>query len=374
MNGLNTKIKIPQIKAGNPFLPSPDEVSKFLGFPSSPRERIKWANAAFVGASLPTDRTLDNISNEGIRWKSIRSFAFRITKIISKKGLNLRDFLPSEDVHKADLSFFWSKTLIGLQQGLNSTNSDLDISPIIQYVDNRCAAYQLQFDFLLNSSITENENLTAHISGYYLPVVNFTLLNSGEKRLVECWLKSPVDEVNEETTLALGIFFHDFWLSLMAVLDNIIIRDWGKFMNEGTTCELLKQYGVFGIIFKREETTYLGKFFSFIKEISDQNYSQLSTNVPLAFSEYKKNGVSRHETQRERFKEWRNGKSIPSVNALNQFFSTWDFGRGGTELLVCGIFMRALDVNNTHISIPFCTSIRKYDRYYKHYQNRPPNS
>ncbi|WP_042489122.1 hypothetical protein [Vibrio diazotrophicus] len=80
---INEKFRMPVIKLRNPFLPSPDEVSEFLGLPVSPREKIKWLNASVVKSKLPTDRALDNTSKERIRWKSIRQFAWQLAKVFA---------------------------------------------------------------------------------------------------------------------------------------------------------------------------------------------------------------------------------------------------------------------------------------------------
>ncbi|GHW16724.1 hypothetical protein VCSRO111_2148 [Vibrio cholerae] len=80
---LNEKFRMPVIKLGNPFLTSPYEVSGFLGLPVSPREKIKWLNASVVKSKLTTDRTLDNISKDGIRWTSIRQFAWQLAKVFA---------------------------------------------------------------------------------------------------------------------------------------------------------------------------------------------------------------------------------------------------------------------------------------------------
>ncbi|HFQ5190147.1 TPA: hypothetical protein ACGUWU_002606, partial [Vibrio vulnificus] len=167
----NEKFRMPVIKLGNPFLPSPDEVSEFLGLPVSPREKIKWLNASVVKSKLPTDRTLDNISKDGIRWTSIRQFAWQLAKVFVRKGLTFNVSHSDGGIHKADLSFWWSHTLKGVQQGLSSTSSELNIGLLVSYIDRRCAAYQRQLAFMLDAPDINENNQNELISGYYLPVL-----------------------------------------------------------------------------------------------------------------------------------------------------------------------------------------------------------
>ncbi|WP_238986527.1 hypothetical protein [Vibrio vulnificus] len=299
----NEKFKIPIIKLGNPFLPSPDEVSEFLGLPVSPREKIKWLNASLVNSTLPTDRALDNISKGGMRWASIRQFAWQLAKVFVRKGLTFNVYLSDGGIHKSDLSFWWSHTLKGIQQGLSSASSELKVGPLFSYIDRRCDAYQRQLAFIQDAPGINENNQNQLISGYYLPVLDFTLLSEQEKALVKNWLKSPTELASKETEQAMLCFCHDFWLSLMSVIDAMFLEDWDKHYEEYTPSVYAQQYGVFGQVFNREEKTFLGKFFGLIKEQTNQTYAQLSEYVALPFSEHERNGVLKRDVQQDRFKE-----------------------------------------------------------------------
>ncbi|ASJ39690.1 hypothetical protein [Vibrio vulnificus] len=362
----NEKFRMPVIKLGNPFLPSPDEVSEFLGLPVSPREKIKWLNASVVKSKLPTDRTLDNISKDGIRWTSIRQFAWQLARVFVRKGWTFDLSLSNGGIHKADLSFWWSNTLKGIQQGLSSTSSELNIGLLVSYIDRRCAAYQRQLAFMLDAPNINENNQNELISGYYLPVLDFTLLSEREKALVKNWLKSPSEFTSQETEQAMLCFYHDFWLSLMSVIDAMFLEDWDKHYEEYTPSVYAQQYGVFGQVFNREERTFLGKFFGLIKEQTNQTYAQLSEYVALPFSEHERNGLLKRDVQQARFKEWRSGKSLPSVEALSTFFANMDAGRQGVDLLIYALFMRALDkVGSSFLPDIYTTS--RYQRYFQHY-------
>ncbi|NOI32199.1 hypothetical protein F0238_24680 [Vibrio coralliilyticus] len=363
---LNEKFRMPIIKLGNPFLPSPDEVSEFLGLPVSPREKIKWLNASVVKSKLPTDRTLDNISKEGIRWKSIRQFAWQLARVFVRKGWSLNVSFPDGGIHKADLSFWWSHTLKGVQQGLSSTSGELNLGLLVSYIDRRCAAYQKQLAFMQDAPGINECNQSELISGYYLPALDFTLLSEPEKVLVKNWLKSPSESASQETEQAMLCFCHDFWLSLMSVIDAIFLEDWDKHHEEYTPSSYARQYGVFGQVFKRQESTFLGKFFGLLKEQTNQSYAQLSEYVALPFSEHERNGVLKRDVQQDRFKEWRSGKSLPSVKALSTFFDNMDVGRQGTDLLVYALFMRALDKEGG-CALPDIYTTNRYQRYFQHY-------
>ncbi|MCG9680638.1 hypothetical protein [Vibrio sp. Isolate24] len=362
----NEKIKIPIIKLGNPFLPSPDEVSEFLGLPVSPREKIKWLNASVVKSTLPTDRTLDNISKDGIRWASIRQFAWQLEKVFVRKGLTFNVSLSSGGIHKADLSFWWSHTLKGIQQGLSSAFSEINAGLLVSYIDGRCAAYQRQLAFIQDAPDINECNQSELISGYYLPVLDFTLLSEPEKVLVKSWLKSPSESASQETEQAMLCFKHDFWLSLMSVIDAMFLEDWDKHHEEYTPSSYARQYGVFGQVFKREENTFLGKFFGLLKEQTNQTYAQLSEYVALPFSEHERNGELKNKVQKERFKEWRSGKSLPSVKALGAFFDNMEAGRQGADLLIYALFMRALDKEGC-CALPDIYTTNRYQRYYQHH-------
>ncbi|MGD8173937.1 hypothetical protein ACQEXU_20045 [Vibrio sp. TRT 21S02] len=363
---LNEKFRLPIIKLGNPFLPSPDEVSEFLGLPVSPREKIKWLNASVVKSNLPTDRTLDNISKEGIRWKSIRQFAWQLARVFVRKGWSFNVSLPDGGIHKADLSFWWSHTLRGVQQGLSSTSGELNVELLVSYIDRRCVAYQRQLAFMQNAPGINENNQNELISGYYLPVLDFTLLSEQEKALVKNWLKSPSELASKETEHAMLCFCHDFWLSLMSVIDAMFLEDWDKHYEEYTPSVHAQQYGVFGQVFNREERTFLSKFFGLIKAQTNQTYAQLSEYVVLPVSEYERNGLLKRDVQQARFKEWRSGKSLPSVEALSTFFANMDAGRQGADLLIYALFMRALDkVGSRSLSDIYTTS--RYQRYFQHY-------
>ncbi|WPC74552.1 hypothetical protein [Vibrio porteresiae] len=363
---LNEKFKIPVIKIGNPFLPSPDEVSEFLGLPVSPREKIKWLNASVVKSTLPTDRTLDNISKDGIRWTSIRQFAWQLAKVLVRKDLTFKVSISDGGLHKADLSFWWSHTLKGIQQGLSSTSSELNVGPVVSYIDSRCIAYQRQLAFVLDAPDINDNNQSELISGYYLPILDFTLLSEQEKALVKNWLKSPNEFDSQETEQAMLCFYHDFWLSLMSVIDAMFLEDWEKHYSEYTPSVQAQKYGVFGLVFNRKEKTFLGKFFGLIKERTNQTYVQLSEYVGLPFSEHERNGVLKRDVQQARFKEWRSGKSLPSVKALSAFFDNMNAGRQGTDLLIYALFMRALDKERCCVLSDIYTTSR-YQRYYQNY-------
>jgi len=234
-------------------------------------------------------------------------------------------------------------------------------------MDERCAAYQKQFAFMLQAPSFTEDNKSELISGFYRPVLDFTLLNEQEKTLVKRWLKAPSDNASQETEQAMLCFFHDFWLSLMSVIDAMFLEDWEKHYAEYTPSVHALQYGVFGQVFKREERTFLGKFFGLLKEQTNQNYAQLAEYLALPFSEYERNGVSKHDIQQERFKEWRSGKSLPSVKALSAFFDNMDAGRQGADLLIYALFMRALDKTNGSAISEIYTASR-YQRYYQHYR------
>ncbi|MEI8638124.1 hypothetical protein [Vibrio coralliilyticus] len=220
--------------------------------------------------------------------------------------------------------------------------------------------------FILGAPDINECNQSELISGYYLPVLDFTLLSEQEKVLVKSWLKSPSESASQETEQAMLCFKHDFWLSLMSVIDAMFIESWAKHNTDYTPSASARQYGVFGQVFKREESTFLGKFFGLLKEVTNQKNAQLCECVVLPFSEHERNGELKNKVQKERFKEWRSGKSLPSVKALGAFFDNMEAGRQGADLLIYALFMRALDKEGC-CALPDIYTTNRYQRYYQHH-------
>lgn len=356
---------MPIIKTANPFFPSPDEVTIFLGLPTSPREQFKCINRIYGINNLPSDRTLDNISKKGIKLSSIESFIQPFYKFLAP----LIKQKPPREVHIADLAEWWEPVIIGLKFGLKSLNG-LDISLLETFINKRCIDYKPQFDFMKKASKNIKKTELTLLVEFYDLILKSTLLTAEEQREVHdffCTINTNIKNnknVKSSTKSALLLLFNDFWLSLFSVIDNIFIN----YNNKTTDLRVNKsdciETGFLGLVLSQNKKTFLDNLFSHIKNITDKTYAELATYVDLPISEFDKIGKTKKEVQIERFKEWRNGKSIPSVKALDRYFQNCDVGE---DLIIYAILMRALDTTKEDVS---SYTLDNYKRYYLFYKNK----
>ena len=362
------KFRIPIIKTGNPFIPSPDDLTLFLGLPTSPRERLKLLRKIFNIDGLPSDRTLDNIHKGGIKYSTINEFEQNIIKQAPFEFADMNKFNLKEKFHCLDLTQLWRHTIYGIKvpEALH-----LFIAPLIKFIFQRCEEYQPQFEVIKKYNEKSKIDINHIAFDYYSPIIKSTLLTSAEQKELNnffCKLKKGVKETKEispEFKSAFLVFINDFWLSLFAVIDNMIINLWIKQHDEMN----IESYesGFLGAVLNRDNKTFLGRFFSLLKKISCKSYAELSSYVNLPISEFERNGKTEKETKIERFKEWRSGKSVPSVEALIRYFEHDELT--GAELTIYAILIRALDTIKKQ-ELTSVYTLENYKRHYTHHKEK----
>lgn len=116
----NEKFKIPIIKLGNPFLPSPDEVSEFCALLRLYMSNIKVK--CVRGKHYTPDRSHSNISKAGIHRTVIRQFTWQF-KGVCLKRTGPECFSPKERlISTAVTDFAHRYKCLEKHRGLNSTN------------------------------------------------------------------------------------------------------------------------------------------------------------------------------------------------------------------------------------------------------------
>lgn len=334
------KFHIPIIKLANPFIPTPDEVTLFLGLPTSPRERFKLLSEIFNIDGLPSDRTLDNIPKDGIKHSTMNEFEQNIIKNLPFVSADMNEFNLKKKFHCHDLTQLWRLTIYGVKL---PEEFYLFMAPLIDFMLKRCEDYQPQFEVIKDFQDKHNRKIKLDMNQVaidcYSPIIKSTLLTSAEQKEINnlfCELKKGTKKTSPEMESALLMLINDFWLSLFAVIDNVIIKLWIKQYDKRKMEPF--ETGFLGAVLNYDEKTFLGRFFSCLKSMSGKNYADLASYVYLPISEFGRNGKTKKEVQIERFKEWRSGKSVPSVEALIRYFEHDE--TTGVELTIYAILMQ----------------------------------
>lgn len=364
-------ISIPEIKPGVVFFPSPAEAAEWLGFNTSPRNIAKWL-AEFVGARhiLPSDKTLDNLKTKrGVRQKTLRRFIYAVIRAIYKKmGLShLKAIeMPQEDVHIFDIGFFWKTIPHALQHGLASSGDTLDLTLFINFIAQRTQDYQEQFEFLkpLLKKTDTNKLSRADLVRRDVP---YTLLTRSEQ--IKLLSGTASTSFDLETAKLLLLYNNDFYLSLIAILDNIVTDDISKQYKDQGIQFPLADTGLLIHVLKKNEDKYLGKFFNWYQETIESNNTEMAKYIPLPYTAK----IDIEVNQRDRYKQWRNGNARPSNQMLLDYFDNM----GQTELWLYAIFMKAIDaqlVGDNAPLIRWVYSPENYARYYQHFRSLNPNT
>ncbi len=359
-------ISIPEIKSGVAFFPSPEEAAEWLGFNTSPRNTAKWL-AEFVGArhTLPSDKTLDNIKTKrGVRQKTLRRFIYAVIRVINRKmGLSQLKAIemPQEDVHIFDIGFFWKTIPHALQHGLASSGDTLDLTLFINFIAQRTQDYQEQFELIKRTDINKLCPFDLLKKG-----IPYTLLTDSERtKLLSITLKTYDLEAGRLSLL----YSNDFYLSLMAIMDNIVTDDISKQYKDQGIKNPLADTGLLIHVLKRSEDKYLGKFFNWYQETVESNNTEMAKHIPLPYTAKSDIEVN----QRDRYRQWRNGNARPSNQMLSDYFDNM----GQPELWFYAIFMKAIDaqlVGDNAPLIRWVYSPENYARYYEHFRSLNPNT
>lgn len=360
-------ISIPSIRPGVSFFPSPAETCDWLGLPSSPRQIIKMmAEVTNSRNTLPSDKTLDNLkTKKGVRWSTMRPFIWTVIReLYGKIGLSfVRQFpLPKQDIHKLDIGFFWKPIAPSIQHGLSSSGNTLDISLFTKFIEHRTTDYQEQFEFFkrhYNNPSILNENPSVFIEK---DIVHTLLTSTEQAHLLNALQTNRFDE---ESIELLSLYKNDFWLSLMAVVDNIITKHAiQEYEDNGVDYPFAKS-GLLVDILAQTEKTYLGKFYAFLKVTLEETYQELSQYVPIPYSE----NLDTVQEKIDRLKEWRSGKTKPSTKTLLEYFENM----GQFMLSAYAVLMKAIDIQVRGQDGDFhkaAYTSANYARYFDHFKEK----
>lgn len=385
------KFQFKPLKTQQFFIPSITEVSEFLGFSSSPRQLLKWlAQITNTSQHLPSNRSLDNIAKNGIKWSTIRPFIWSSIRSLYQSGVLvpklMRPNLPpnQKTFSQLELSFIaWESCISNFIYGLKSSAPDMEIPLISHFIEQRINQYRPTSDIISNfKASSKNELDHETFISFFESFLPHTLLTDEEQNRVRYLLSKvhiasasqqqiSLDITQEELKNLkpiLSLFQNDFYLSLFAVFDITLLND----------TQNIDTYpnGLIGKILMQESNTFLGKFFMGMKNGWKINYSDIAEYIPLPNSEFKRNGASKLDIQIERFKEWRSGKSLPSNKTLMNFFDAISRSEKFSQfnsVILCNyaILMLSLDRQAKSVpSIEMAFTRDNYQRYFKYYKKK----
>lgn len=338
----NEKIVIERLVQGNCFLKTPDEVAELFGMSTSIRSKLKLVSS-LVGKELEiSDRSLDYLGNKGIS-KSKADLALEPLKKILEEDLNLNvDKLIPLGTRSSDLHIIWSANIDGV---LNIwSTAELPTScflPLTNFFERRCSEYQPQREWIKRYRDLEPDECLCYLTDFYRPVIDKMLLDTEQIESVINILDkiSRREEIKVSYCEAkdLALFSHDFNLSLFASLD-LFARNLPALFQDGL--EVLDRSFLIELM-EVEGECYFGKFLSLIKTKTGCTYKKLALLIPI---QHQNSGSGRTEAEAkvERLKEWRKGKTRPSVTVMVEFFSNFEVFEQ-LPLLIYGVICLSID-------------------------------
>lgn len=350
----NGKVRFRKLKTCNPFYPAPDDFFEFLGLKTSPRHKIK-SFLNFTGIELKgliSDRSLDNLATSGVMPKTVSRIGWKLYRFILQKKIPIlrpRDMSP---IHWADTHIFWMQFITGLEHGQKIPEIDplfhLDFSYIKAFLVQRNTHYQPQID-MLKKYDKEKDTLNGDfILSFYQPVIPHTCLSDQEKKLlVEALKRYPdIDNLNPNMLEVLFLFLNDFYLSIFSVIDFTYIEYFKRYV-KNTNYDLSSNFswpqnGYISEVMQQEGKCYFGRFMAFIKKKSGKSYHALATAIQVDFRGETENGRTLHEAQVDTLKDWRAGKTQPTITTLSTFFDNLNLNFG-IDCAIYGKLFQSID-------------------------------
>ncbi|MGO2161662.1 MAG: hypothetical protein ACTH4J_14515 [Vibrio toranzoniae] len=365
------KFTMPSLTQGNPFLKTPDEVVELFGFPTSPRSKVKLVSGLLGQEVKISDRSLDNLAGKGISERKAKEALEPLIGAIEERlKFDTDSFIPV-GTRISDIHIQWSAAINCFLCGAQfSEQEESCLQPLRVFLERRCVEYEPQRELIMRYRGMEQEEALYHLTDYYRPVIDKTLLDSKQVALLIKVLDkiSLGDEVNAEQDEinAFALFSHDFNLSLFASLD-LVARNFGLLVYD----DVVKQdESFFTQLLEAEGQCYFGKLLTLIKIKTGCTYSKLAQFIPIQ-NRSTDSGRTESEAKVERLKEWRKGKTKPSFTVMDEFFSYFDVG-DQLPLLIYGLICQAIDrmmekykLKGDRAIVQKIYSAENYARYYK---------
>lgn len=368
----NNRVVIKPILAHNPFLKSPDEVAELFGVQISARSKLKQLARLLKQDIQLSDRSLDNLGEKGISKRSADAAIYPVFESMQTYlGLDDADF-ASDKIKVFDIQSIWSECIkVFLATDRLSGQVAHLYQPLIAFIERRCDEYRPQKEWFERNWGMSKKEAVSHLSEFYRPVLDKTLLSSMQRESVinvfgQIYPGAEF-EIDDAEVEALAYLTHDFNLSFFAALElslrNVALWHGAKIKRNNRS--FLTQ------VMAAEGKCYFGRFIGLIKELSGLTYRDLAEFIPIEFKE-NDSGRTRQDTQLERLKEWRKGKTKPSWTVMGEFSSNFDVS-DQLPLMLFGFICQAIDrimegkelSDKDRVVLQRVYSEENYSRYYE---------
>ena len=332
------KISLKPLRSYNPFFPSPDEFAEFMGANVSVRNKVKtFAPLMDIEVNI-ADRSLDNLGNTGVSLKTASTLAENVLTYLRRVNLRFPNLFKLRRLMAADVGIYWEQAIEGYRCSQDPTRNELELN--LAYIENfiktRQRDIQPQLDILRKhrgKKSTPDFELIAELYSLVLPKTRLITL---EQETVFNIFKEGLHhgKLVPEDEAALLLFINDFNLSLLATVDHTLIDYYERYLQEQRICvssaSKWPSSGIIYDVFTQDGTTYFDRFISYLKWFSGKSYTELAEAVPVTRSGKEKgeedleandSGRQLIDIQKETLKDWRKGKTRPSIEKLNGFFS-----------------------------------------------------
>ncbi|MCG9752500.1 hypothetical protein L1D54_18660 [Vibrio brasiliensis] len=331
------KISLKPLRSYNPFFPTPDEFAEFMGANVSARNKVKTL-APLMGIKITiTDRSLDNLGKTGISLKTASTLIDNVLTFLRRINLNFPNLFKLRRLMAADVGIYWEQAIKGYRcsQDRSGNELDLNLAYIGNFIATRQCDIQPQLDILRKHKGTKSPPDFELLVEFYSPVLPKTCLTTKEQETVLNIFKYGLHhgKLVPEHEAALALFINDFNLSLLATVDHTLIDYYERYLQEQGICvssaSKWPSTGIIYDVFSQEGMTYFDRFISYLKWLSGKSYAELAEAVPVTRSGKQKgeedldandSGRLLLDIQKETLKDWRRGKTRPSIEKLNGFF------------------------------------------------------
>ncbi|WBA11812.1 hypothetical protein [Salinivibrio kushneri] len=338
------KVAMKPLMLQNPFLKTPDEVANLFGLPLSARRKVKLIEFYLQEEVKLSDRSLDNLGSKGIsKQKADKAIEPILDSFERRFDLDLDQLIPDGTLI-FELDVLWQAAIKAFFCGLNSGELEVDTNcfqPFVAFIERRCREYLPQKEVILQLREREGLDPGSHLVEFYEPVI-------GKAHLRSCHQDVAIKALNQfsqdrsysptiEELEALSALHQDFNLSLFASLDLVALN----LLWAGYNDEQRSEDSVLVEILAEDAKCYFGRLIAFIKRKVGCSFAKISELVPVQFDS-SESGRTEKEVKIERLKEWRKGKTKPSVSTMDEFFSHFDLD-DQIPLLIYGLICQAID-------------------------------
>lgn len=358
----SNKVTFPLFDIKNPFLPSPNEVQAFLGYPSSARGLLKMMGK-YLNITLPiSDRSLDNFGTTGISQNLANKVMTQIETKVNNRFAH-KDILPSEPFSMLDLGVVWLINDKALQATCPEVYQEFRLDKLFEFINQRCKHYQSLLDFITQSNVKnrspEGSELFEITKEFYSLVIEHTRLTEQEQNDCLNLFKNKASNLNHQASQneyqALMFFIYDFYLSLFAVIDILITNKRIRLAKQHNWPLNHPYYdtGYLSGILKCEGKCCFDLYLTYIHQITGLSFYKLAKCIPVDIKYQANSSVSLEQqerdkqaqlesAQRTRLDEWRKGQTKPSFDRICQFLENLGCV-DSFDLAIYGIICQAID-------------------------------